>query len=48
MTNNQYQQKIQTLNKWANAYCVEDNPVVTDEEYDKLYHEMIAKEKMTI
>ncbi len=44
MTNKQYQQKIQTLNKWANAYYVNDNPIATDEEYDKLYHEVLDYE----
>jgi DNA ligase (NAD+) len=41
MTNKQYQEKINTLKKWAHAYYVEDNPIATDEEYDKLYHEVL-------
>ena len=44
MTNKQYKEKIQTLNNWAHAYYVEDNPVATDEEYDKLYHEVLDYE----
>ncbi len=41
MTNKQYQDKIQILKQWAHAYYVEDNPIATDEEYDKLYHEVL-------
>ncbi|MDQ7047266.1 MAG: NAD-dependent DNA ligase LigA [Sulfurovum sp.] len=44
MTNKQYQEKIKLLKKWAQAYYVEDNPLATDEEYDKLYHEVLDYE----
>jgi DNA ligase (NAD+) len=44
MTNEQYQEKIQLLKKWAHAYYVEDNPIATDDEYDKLYHEVLDYE----
>ncbi len=44
MTNEQYQEKINILKKWAQAYYVEDNPIATDEEYDKLYHEVLDYE----
>ncbi|UPT77937.1 NAD-dependent DNA ligase LigA [Sulfurovum sp. XGS-02] len=44
MTNEQYQEKIQLLKKWAHAYYVEDNPVASDEEYDRLYHEVLDYE----
>ncbi len=44
MTNEQYQTKVQTLKKWAQAYYVDDNPTATDEEYDKLYHEVLDYE----
>ncbi len=44
MTNEQYQEKIHILKKWAHAYYVEDNPIATDEEYDKLYHEVLEYE----
>ena len=44
MTNQQYQEKIETLKKWAQAYYVDDNPVATDEEYDTLYHEVLDHE----
>jgi len=40
MTNRQYLKKVQQLIKWAHAYYVADDPVATDEEYDKLYHEI--------
>jgi len=44
MTKQQYQEKIDILKKWAYAYYVEDNPIATDEEYDKLYHEVLDYE----
>ena len=44
MTQKLYQEKIEILNKWANAYYVDDNPIATDEEYDKLYHEVLDYE----
>jgi DNA ligase (NAD+) len=44
---NDYKQKIEILNKWANAYYTQDNPIATDEEYDKLYREVVAYEKET-
>ena len=44
MTNLDYLKKIETLKKWAHAYYVEDNPIATDEEYDKLYHEVLDYE----
>jgi DNA ligase (NAD+) len=42
---NNYQENVQTLIKWAHAYYVEDNPIATDEEYDKLYHQVLAYEE---
>ncbi len=44
MTNQSYQNNITTLQKWAKAYYVDDNPIATDEEYDKLYHEVLEYE----
>ncbi len=44
MTNEQYHEKIQLLKKWAHAYYVEDNPIASDEEYDRLYHEVLNYE----
>jgi len=46
MTQEQYNQKVETLKKWAHAYYVEDNPIAADEEYDKLYHEVLDFEKV--
>ncbi|MDD3591042.1 MAG: NAD-dependent DNA ligase LigA [Sulfurovum sp.] len=45
MTDKEYKQKVETLKKWAHAYYVEDNPVASDEEYDRLYHEVLEYEK---
>lgn len=39
-----YKKKIEILKKWAIAYYVDDNPLATDEEYDKLYHEVLDYE----
>jgi len=44
MTQKDYLEKVETLKKWAYAYYVEDNPIATDEEYDKLYHEVLDYE----
>ncbi|MDD3947220.1 MAG: NAD-dependent DNA ligase LigA [Clostridia bacterium] len=35
---------VDLLNKYAYAYYVQDNPMVSDEEYDKLYDELVALE----
>jgi len=45
MTYEEYIKNVETLKKWAYAYYVEDNPIATDEEYDRLYHEVLAYEK---
>ncbi len=44
MTHKEYLEKINILKKWAYAYYAEDNPIATDEEYDKLYHEVLDYE----
>ncbi len=44
MTYDQYKQKVALLKKYAYAYYVLDNPLVTDEEYDRLYREVEAYE----
>lgn len=44
MTHKEYKQKVETLKKWAHAYYVEDNPVASDEEYDRLYHAVLDYE----
>ncbi|WP_456430405.1 NAD-dependent DNA ligase LigA [Nitratifractor sp.] len=47
MINNQeeYRKAVAQLKKWAYAYYVEDNPLVTDEVYDRLYREVEEYEK---
>lgn len=40
-----YYEKISIINDWAKAYYTLDNPLATDEEYDKLYREIVAFEK---
>lgn len=44
MTNNEYIENIEILKKWAYAYYVMDDPIATDEEYDRLYHEVLDYE----
>ncbi len=39
-----YKKEIERLKQWAAAYYVDDNPIATDEEYDKLYHEVLDYE----
>ena len=41
----EYKKAVEQLKEWAYAYYVKDNPVVTDEVYDKLYHEVEDYEK---
>ncbi len=41
----EYQKSVEKLNLWAEAYYKEDNPIVPDEVYDKLYHEVLEYEK---
>ncbi len=41
----EYKNSVEILKKWAYAYYVEDNPLATDEEYDKLYHKVLEYEK---
>ncbi len=35
-----YIEAVEKLKRWADAYYIDDNPLVTDEEYDRLYHEV--------
>ena len=42
---NEYKKAVQKLKEWADAYYIDNNPLVTDEVYDKLYHEVKAYEK---
>ena len=45
MTHKAYLKNVSILKKWAHAYYVEDNPVASDEEYDRLYHEVLSYEE---
>ncbi|MEJ2528372.1 MAG: NAD-dependent DNA ligase LigA, partial [Sulfurovaceae bacterium] len=45
MTREQYLEVVKLLNKWAHDYYVLDNPTASDEEYDKLYHEVLDFEE---
>lgn len=40
MTLKEYREKVELLKKWAHYYYVLDNPLVSDEVYDKLYKEV--------
>ena len=42
---NEYNKQIEIINQWAKAYYTLDNPLATDEEYDKLYRQIVAYEK---
>ena len=44
MTKDTYGRAVSTLRKWAKAYYHDDDPVATDEEYDKLYHDVMKFE----
>ena len=35
-----YRELVDTLNRYSRAYYTEDNPLVPDAEYDRLYHEL--------
>jgi len=45
MTKDEYSKKIEKLITWAKAYYVDDNPLASDEEYDKLARECLAFEQ---
>ncbi|MBS9778947.1 MAG: NAD-dependent DNA ligase LigA [Campylobacteraceae bacterium] len=40
MKENEYKQAVKTLNLWAKAYYVDDDPIASDEEYDTLYRQV--------
>ncbi|MGK0255844.1 MAG: DNA ligase (NAD+) [Arcobacteraceae bacterium] len=44
MTQTQYKQQIETLISYSYAYYVNDNPIATDDEYDKLNRSILAYE----
>ena len=41
----EYEKNIKVLNSWANAYYTLDNPIASDEEYDKLYKKVVNFEE---
>jgi DNA ligase (NAD+) len=45
MTKEEYEKRVDDLKRYAYAYYVLDNPLITDEEYDRLYHEVLDFEK---
>ena len=45
MNKEQYNKQIKILIQWSKAYYVNDNPIATDEEYDKLNREILEYEK---
>ena len=45
MEHEEYLKNVEILKEYAYAYYVEDNPLVTDESYDKLYHDILAFEE---
>ncbi len=45
MTQQEYRKKVALLNRYAYHYYVLDDPIATDEEYDRLYHEVLEFEK---
>ncbi|SHO81356.1 DNA ligase [hydrothermal vent metagenome] len=40
-----YKESVDKLINWAKAYYVDDNPIATDEEYDRLYHQVLEYEE---
>lgn len=44
MNEKQYKKYVKQLRRWAKAYYYDDNPIVTDEEYDVLYHKVMLYE----
>lgn len=46
MSEEEYYNKVQILKKMAYHYYVLDEPIATDEQYDKLYHQVLAFETL--
>lgn len=44
MTHTEYQSAVELLKKYSYHYYVLDDPITTDEEYDILYHKVVAYE----
>ncbi len=45
MNTQEYEKNIKILNSWAKAYYTLDNPIASDEEYDKLYKKVVNFEE---
>jgi len=45
MQKSDYIKSVETLNKYAHYYYVLDDPLTTDEVYDRLYHDVLAYEE---
>ena len=45
MNIHEYEKNIKVLNSWAKAYYTLDNPIASDEEYDKLYKKIVNFEE---
>ncbi len=45
MNHTQYHRSVETLIRYAHHYYVLDDPLVSDEEYDRLYHEVLVYEQ---
>ena len=39
-----YLENVDTLNKWCKAYYTDDNSIASDDEYDRLYRDVLAYE----
>lgn len=44
MTLEEYTKSLTTLNLWSHMYYDFDDPIASDDEYDKLYHKVKAYE----
>jgi DNA ligase (NAD+) len=45
MNKQEYLEAVEKLNLWSHHYYVLDDPIMTDEMYDKLYHEVLEYEE---
>ena len=45
MNNKEYKKAVEDLNLYSHHYYVLDDPITTDEVYDKLYHEVVNYEE---
>ena len=43
--NYSYKELVALLNRYAKAYYVDDDPIVTDSEYDRLYRQLEIMEQ---